>query len=131
MGAGQDHGLVGYVAQDEEEIYRWAASRLVRTLVQRFPRIEITLDKRYTNARLRNLLEVAIRDGLSDLPHQLVLIHLGVKTKIPREGNSDERLTPSFDFNLSRSISGTARSVLRTAKVIRLYDTVQKYFSMK
>ena len=46
----------------------------MRNLAGRFPRIEITLDRRYTNERLRNLLEIAIRERLSDLPHQVVLI---------------------------------------------------------
>jgi hypothetical protein len=57
-----------------EAVYRWATSRLVRKLAERFPRIEITLDRRYTNEHLRNLLEVAIRERLADLPHQVVLI---------------------------------------------------------
>ena len=69
-----DHRLMDNPPKEAEDVYRWATSRLVRKLAKRFPRIEITLDKRYTNARLRNLLEVAIRDGLSDLPHQLVVI---------------------------------------------------------
>lgn len=34
-----------------------------------------------------------------------------------------ERIDLGLDFSLSRSISGKARSVLRTAKVTRTYET--------
>jgi hypothetical protein len=43
--------------------------------------------------------------------------------KNPPCGGIGERLTLGPDFNLFRSISGAARSVLRTAEVTRLYDT--------
>lgn len=69
-----DRRLLENPPQDPEDIYRWAVTRLIRKLASRFPRIEITLDRRYTNEHLRHLLEVAIRDGLSDLPRQVVLI---------------------------------------------------------
>jgi len=69
-----DHRLLDNSQEEVEAVYRWATSRLVRNLAGRFPRIEITLDRRYTNEHLRNLLEIAIREKLSDLPHQVVLI---------------------------------------------------------
>jgi len=49
------------------------------------------------------------------------------ENEIPLGGNF-ERLTLGFDFSLSRSISGAARSILRTAKVTRLYDTALSLF---
>lgn len=59
---------------DSEEIYRWAVTRLVRKLVTRYSRIEISLDKRYTKEGLRYKLEKSIREGIADLPQQYVLI---------------------------------------------------------
>ena len=56
-----------------EEIYRRVTARAVRHLVERSARVEICLDKRYTNERLRRLLEKAIREEIADLP-QVVLI---------------------------------------------------------
>ncbi len=56
-----------------EEIYRRVTARAVRHLVTQSPRVEICLDKRYTNERQRHLLEKAIREEIADLP-QVVLI---------------------------------------------------------
>lgn len=69
-----DHRLHGWMHSDPEELYRIVAARLVRKLCAYYPRIEITLDKRYTNRHQRDLLEVAIRDGLADLSQKMVLI---------------------------------------------------------
>ncbi len=44
----------------------------------------------------------------------------------PPYGGMVERLTLGSDFSLSRPISGAARSILRTAKVTRFYDTTLK-----
>lgn len=60
--------------KDNEDIYRLAVARTVRRLAERFPRMEICLDKRYTQAGLRYHLEKSIRAGIEDLPHQMVLI---------------------------------------------------------
>lgn len=46
-----------------------------------------------------------------------------LKIKSPWRGRLSKRLTLGPDFILSRSISGAARTILRTAKVTRLYDT--------
>jgi len=60
--------------RDKEDIYRFAVASTVRRLAERFSRMEICLDKRYTQARLRYHLEKSIRAGIEDLPHQMVLI---------------------------------------------------------
>jgi len=60
--------------KDKEDIYRLAVARTVRRLAQRFPRMEICLDKRYTQAGLRYHLEKSIRVEIEDLQHQMVLI---------------------------------------------------------
>ena len=52
-----------------------------------------------------------------------------MEIKNPSCEGFNERLTLGFDFNLSPSIAGRARSVLRTAGVTRLYNTVQNYFN--
>jgi len=60
--------------RDGEEIYREAVSRAVHTLVERWPRIQICLDQRYTNDKLRFELEKRIREEIIDLPQKVVLI---------------------------------------------------------
>ena len=60
--------------KDSEEIYRQAMARAVNRLVERFPTIEIYLDRRYTNEKLRYLLEKRIREAIQDLPQKIVLI---------------------------------------------------------
>ena len=60
--------------RDGEEIYRQAVSRTVYHLVERWPRIQICLDQRYTNDKLRFELERRIREEIVDLPQKVVLI---------------------------------------------------------
>lgn len=67
---------------DKEDIYRQSVARTVRRLVERYPRVQIVLDKRYTRSNLRDLLEEAIRAELEGLPRQRVLI---------RQENSNDR----------------------------------------
>jgi len=69
-----DRRMLKKPPKDPEEIYRWVMARLVKKLVARFPRIEIAMDRRYTTEHLRYLLEKAVREGISDLPQQYVLI---------------------------------------------------------
>jgi hypothetical protein len=69
-----DQQAISRQPKDPEEIYRQAVTRAVHYLVKRSPRIEICLDRRYTNEILRYSLEKHIREGLVDLPHQLVLL---------------------------------------------------------
>jgi len=60
--------------EDPEALYRWTITRLVRKLATRHPRLEIVMDQRYTAPHLRYLLEKSIREGISDLPQQYILI---------------------------------------------------------
>ena len=60
--------------EDGEDIYRKAVSRTVYHLVERWPRIQICLDQRYTNNQLRFELEKRIREEIVDLPQKVVLI---------------------------------------------------------
>lgn len=61
--------------QDTEEIYREAVAEAVKRCVERHPRLELWLDKRYTKPTLRDRLEKTIREGVADLTHQVILIH--------------------------------------------------------
>jgi len=81
--AGHDVGIIAVIVdqqvisrqpKDPEEIYRQAVARAIHLLVEHFPRIEICLDKRYTNEILSYKLEKHIRASLVDITHQLVLI---------------------------------------------------------
>lgn len=69
-----DQSSVRIPPKDMEDIYRQAAAWTVRRLAERFPRLDLCIDKRYTNAHLRRLLEKAIRDEVESLPHQNILI---------------------------------------------------------
>lgn len=60
--------------KDSEEIYREAVTLAVRHAVARWPRIDVCLDKRYTTKRLRYELEKAIREGITDLHQEVVII---------------------------------------------------------
>jgi len=69
-----DRRVLGKSLQDPEDIYRWAVTRLIRNLLIRYPRLEIALDRRYTKEELRYRLEKFIREGLSDISQQYLLI---------------------------------------------------------
>ncbi len=69
-----DQSAIRVPPKDMEEIYRQAAAWTVRRLAESFPRLDLTIDKRYTNSHLRRLLEKAIRDEVESLPHQNILI---------------------------------------------------------
>jgi hypothetical protein len=74
LGTIVDQGAILRPPRDKEDIYRLAVSHTVRRLAERFPRMEICLDKRYTQAGLRYQLERSIRERIEDLPNQIVLI---------------------------------------------------------
>ena len=57
-----------------EQIYRRTVARTIYHLVERYPRVNICLDRRYTNERLRFALEVEIREAIQDLSQKVVLI---------------------------------------------------------
>ena len=60
--------------KEMEEIYRKTVARTIYRLVERWPRINICLDQRYTNKRQRFDLEERIRETIQDLPQKIVLI---------------------------------------------------------
>jgi hypothetical protein len=57
-----------------EEIYRKTVARSIYRLVERWPRINVCLDQRYTNKHQRFALEERIRETIQDLPQKIVLI---------------------------------------------------------
>lgn len=69
-----DKWAILYPPKDPEDIYRAAAARATAHCVERWPRIELFLDKRYTKSALRRELERAIREGFAGLPQEVVLI---------------------------------------------------------
>lgn len=69
-----DPYVLDHPSEDPEDIYRWAVSRAVYHLVERYPNVEIVLDRRYTKELLRYELEKAIRQAITDIPEQYVLI---------------------------------------------------------
>jgi hypothetical protein len=60
--------------KDPESLYRRAVSHCVRECVERWRHLQVTLDKRYTHQYLRQKLEWHIRDALTDVPNQTVVI---------------------------------------------------------
>lgn len=70
-----DQNAIVLPPKDSEVIYRWAVTHAIHHLVERFPRIEIHLDRRYTKEELRHALERCIREGIEDLRQKLVLIY--------------------------------------------------------
>lgn len=59
---------------DPEALYRWMVVHTTRLVVSRWPRVDMCLDKRYTNKALRYLLEREIRESLVDLHQEVVII---------------------------------------------------------
>ncbi len=60
--------------KDPEDLYRQACARAIRLCVERWPRLEAILDKRYTHEYLRQKLERHIREEIADIPDQVVII---------------------------------------------------------
>lgn len=69
-----DQKAIVSAPNDKEDIYRLAVSRAVYHLVERWPRIQICLDQRYTHDPLRFQLEKQIREEIVDLPQKVVLL---------------------------------------------------------
>ncbi len=66
---------------DQAEImYQNAIGYAVQHCVRKYPQIELYLDKRYTNRRQATELEKAIRQQISDVPDQIVMIEQGDST---------------------------------------------------
>ena len=81
--AGQDVNIVAVIVDqkviaqspdDDEEIYHKAVARAIYHLVERFPVVHVTIDRRYTKAGVRDELEGYIRAEIRDLQHHVVLI---------------------------------------------------------
>lgn len=60
---------------EPEDIYREAVTRGIRYCVERHSHIEFHLDKRYTQAGLRQRLERSIREKIAHIPEQVVLLY--------------------------------------------------------
>ncbi|MCP4356507.1 MAG: DUF3800 domain-containing protein [Chloroflexi bacterium] len=60
--------------EDYEDIYRLAVASAVRHCVTHWPRLDLYLDKRYTKKALRYILEKQIREAISDLRQEVILI---------------------------------------------------------
>jgi len=69
-----DQSVIVKPPEEMEEIYRQAVAKTVYHLVERCPRVNICLDRRYTNERHRFELETQIRESIQDLPQKVVLI---------------------------------------------------------
>jgi hypothetical protein len=69
-----DPYILNHPPLDPEDIYRWAVSRAVYHIVERYPCVEIVLDRRYTAEPLRYKLEKNIRQAIAAIPDQVVLI---------------------------------------------------------
>lgn len=61
--------------KDPEDIYREAVTKVVAHCLKRWPRMELFLDKRYTNRSLRDALERVVREGVATLRPEVLIIH--------------------------------------------------------
>jgi Protein of unknown function (DUF3800) len=85
-----DPTILSHPSQDSEEIYRWAVSCAVFYMVERYPSLDIVLDRRYTKEPLRFELEKAIRKAIIGIPDQYVLIR--------QEDSSQQKELQAVDF---------------------------------
>ena len=69
-----DQSVIVKPPGEMEDIYRRAVSKTVYKLVEQCPRVNICLDRRYTNERHRFELESKIRESIQDLPQKVVMI---------------------------------------------------------
>lgn len=69
-----DQKAISFPPQDPEEIYRQAVARAIHILLEHFPKVDICIDKRYSNAALRDKLEEHIRENIMDIFPQMALI---------------------------------------------------------
>ncbi len=89
--AQQDMGIVALIVdkqgivkppKDPEDLYRRAAARAIRLCVERWPRLEVTLDRRYTHDYLCRRLEWLIREEIADLEGQAVVLRQIDSTRV-------------------------------------------------
>jgi hypothetical protein len=65
---------ISTLPKDPEEIYRQAVTRAIHILLEHSPKVDICLDKRYSNVALRDRLEEHIRENIMDVFPQRALI---------------------------------------------------------
>lgn len=68
--------------KDPEDLYRQAVAKTVRLCVERWPRLDAVLDKRYTHEHLRQKLEWRTREAIADIPGQVVVIRQEESTRV-------------------------------------------------
>lgn len=66
-----------------EPLHRAAVARTIALAVERHPRLHVVVDKRYTNPRRRIALEQRIREAISHVPDQVVIIDQEDSTSHP------------------------------------------------
>jgi hypothetical protein len=69
-----DKSAIARPPADPEDIYRTAVGLAVAHAVNRWPRLDVYLDRRYTAERLRDRLEREIREVIAGLPQEVVMI---------------------------------------------------------
>ncbi len=69
-----DKRQMGRPRKDPEDLYRQTAARAVRNCLERWPRLDVILDKRYTHEYLRQKLERHIREQVADVAGQALII---------------------------------------------------------
>lgn len=69
-----DQTAISIPPDDPEEIYRQAVTRAIHILLERFTKVDICIDKRYTNEAFRDRLEQHIRENVMDIFPQMALI---------------------------------------------------------
>ena len=69
-----DQSIIRIPPKEMEDIYRKAVAKTIYHLVEQYPRVNICLDRRYTNKNHRFKLEIEIRRTIQDLPQKIVLI---------------------------------------------------------
>jgi len=62
-----DKSVIVKPPRDTEDLYAWATANLIRTCLKKFPRLELHLDKRYSNPVRQIWFERWIRDKLVDM----------------------------------------------------------------
>jgi len=69
-----DQRVISVPPKDPEEIYRQAVTRAIHILLEHFQKVDICLDKRYSNVVFRDKLEQHIRENVMDVFPQMALI---------------------------------------------------------
>ena len=64
-------------------LYRDVVAAVVRRRVERKPRLDLIVDKRYTNRGQQLILETTIREAIAEIPQQVVVIQQTDSTARP------------------------------------------------